>query len=95
MTRVEIYTKSWCGFSRRAKALLDAKGVDYHEVDVTDDRRREGEMIARAGRHTVPQVFIDGAHMGGADDLARLDAAGDLDRILGARTILPRTAEAA
>ena len=95
MTRVQIYTKSWCGFSQQAKALLDAKGVEYHEVDVTDDRRREGEMIARAGRRTVPQVFIDGAHIGGADDLARLDAAGDLDRILGARTILPRTAEAA
>ena len=95
MTRVEIYTKSWCGFSQRAKALLDAKGVDYHEVDVTDDPRREREMITRAGRRTVPQVFLDGAHMGGADDLARLDAAGDLDRILGTRTILPRTAEAA
>ena len=95
MTRVEIYTKSWCGFSQRAKALLDAKGVDYHEVDVTEDTVREREMIARAGRHTVPQVFIDGAHMGDADDLARLDATGDLDRMLGARPILPRTAEAA
>ncbi len=95
MKRVQIYTKSWCGFSRRAKALLDAKGVDYHEVDVTDDRRREGEMIARSGRHTVPQVFIDGVHIGGADDLARLDAAGDLDRMLGAGPILAPTAEAA
>ena len=95
MTRVQIYTKSWCGFSQRAKALLDAKGVDYREVDVTEDTVSEREMIARAGRHTVPQIFIDGAHMGGADDLARLDAAGHLDRILGARTILPRTAKAA
>ncbi len=95
MTRVQIYTKSWCGFSHRAKALLDAKGVDYREVDVTEDTVSEREMIARAGRHTVPQIFIDGAHMGGADDLARLDAAGDLDRMLGAGAILPRTAEAA
>ena len=95
MTRVQIYTKSWCGFSRRAKALLDAKGVDYHEVDVTEDAVREREMIVRAGRHTVPQVFIDGAHVGGADDLARLDAAGDLDRILGTGAVLPHSAKAA
>ncbi len=95
MTRVEIYTKSWCGFSQRAKALLDAKGVDYREVDVTEDTVREREMIARAGRHTVPQVFIDGVHMGGADDLARLDAAGELDRMLGAGPAGSLAAEAA
>ena len=82
MKRIEIYTKSWCGFSARAKALLDAKGLDYHEIDVTEDSVREREMIARSGRRTVPQVFIDGEPVGGSDDLARLEATGALDRIL-------------
>ena len=95
MARIEIYTKDWCGFSRRAKALLDAKRLDYREVDVTEDPVGEREMIARAGRHTVPQVFIDGTHVGGADDLARLEASGELDRILAAGPVLPRLAEAA
>ncbi len=81
--RIEIYTKDWCGFSARAKALLDAKGLDYHEIDVTEDTVREREMIARSGRRTVPQVFIDGEPVGGSDNLARLEATGALDRILG------------
>ncbi len=83
MKRIDIYTKSWCGFSARAKALLDAKGLDYDEIDVTSDAAREREMIARSGRLTVPQVFIDGDPFGGSDDLARLEATGALDRILG------------
>ena len=83
MKRIEIYTKSWCPFSVRAKALLDAKGLDYHEIDVTEDSAREREMIHRSGRHTVPQVFIDGEPVGGSDDLARLEASGALDRTLG------------
>ncbi len=83
MKGIEIYTKDWCGFSVRAKALLDAKGLDYHEIDVTEDSVREREMIARSGRRTVPQVFIDGEPVGGSDDLARLEASGALDRILG------------
>ena len=83
MQRIEIYTKDWCAFSMRAKALLDAKGLDYDEIDVTSDIVREREMIALSGRHTVPQVFIDGEPFGGSDDLARLEATGALDRILG------------
>ena len=95
MSRIEIYTKDWCGFSARAKALLAAKGLAYDEIDVTHDPAREREMMAWAGRHTVPQVFIDGAHVGGSDDLARLEATGALDRILDAPTDHPNRLRAA
>ncbi len=95
MKRIEIYTKDWCGFSVRAKALLDAKGLDYHEIDVTEDSVREREMIARSGRLTVPQVFIDGEPVGGSDDLAGLEATGALDRILGGEPSRRRAARAA
>ena len=95
MKRIEIYTKSWCPFSVRAKALLDAKGLDYHEIDVTEDSAREREMIRRSGRHTVPQVFIDGESIGGSGHVARLEASGALDRILGGGPSHRRTARAA
>ena len=82
MANVEIYSKSWCGYCARAKALLDAKGVAYTGVDVTTDREKELEMIQRSGAHTVPQIFIDGEPIGGADDLFALEAKGDLDWFL-------------
>jgi len=87
MTRTEIYFKSWCPYSRRALRLLSAKGVAYTAIDLTDDsdeqvRRQELEMRERAGRASVPQIFIDGRHIGGFDDLAALDAAGELDPLL-------------
>ncbi len=80
--RVEIYSKPWCGYCRRAKALLDAKGVTYTNIDVTADRNEELEMIRRSGAYTVPQIFIDGQRIGGHDDLFALEAKGELDRIL-------------
>ena len=64
MAKVEIYTKSWCGFSTRAKDHLDRKGVSYEEIDVTTNSIRELEMVNRSSRHTVPQIFIDGYHPG-------------------------------
>ena len=87
MTNVEIYFKSWCPYSRRALRLLDAKGVEYTAIDLTDDTdpqvlRQEQEMRERAGRTSVPQIFIDGQHIGGYDDIAALDAAGKLDLLL-------------
>jgi glutaredoxin 3 len=82
MANVEIYTKDWCPYSIRARDLLDAKGVAYREIDVTDDKALELEMIQRAGRLTVPQVFIDDYHVGGSDDLATTDQSGNLDRLL-------------
>ena len=81
--RVEIYTKDYCGFCRRAKALLRDRGVEFHEIDVSWEPVTEGQMIERAGgAYTVPQVFIDGRHIGGGDELTALDATGELDRLL-------------
>ena len=82
MAKVEIYTKSWCGYSKAALRLLDRKQVDYIHIDVTDDGGRELEMNARSGAHTVPQVFINGQSVGGYDDIAALDSAGKLDALL-------------
>lgn len=82
--KVEIYTSPWCGYCSRAKRLLDTKGVDYEEIDIMAQPTRKAEMIKRAGgRTTVPQVFIDGRHIGGCDDTQAMDRAGKLDRLLG------------
>jgi glutaredoxin 3 len=83
MATIEIYTKFFCPYCTRAKALLDGKGAAYEEIDVTMDRAGFDAMVARAGgRRTVPQIFIDGRHIGGSDDLAALDAKGGLDPLL-------------
>ena len=82
MPKVEIYTKSWCPFSTRAKAHLDFKGVLYEEIDVTTDSIREQEMVNRSARTSVPQIFIDGQHIGGSDDLLAAEANGRLDELL-------------
>ncbi len=85
MARVEIYTKFLCPYCSRAKKLLGDKGVDYQEYDITMGGEKRAEMLQRAGgRHTVPQIFIDGAHVGGSDDLAALERAGRLDPMLQA-----------
>lgn len=85
MAKVEIYTKSYCPYCTRAKALLTSKGVEFEEYDITMGGEKRKEMIDRAhGRTTVPQVFIDGKHIGGSDDLAVLDARGGLDPLLSA-----------
>lgn len=85
MARVEIYSKSTCGFCFRAKRLLDEKGVVYEEYELTWGSPRREEMIQRAGgRTTVPQIFINGEHIGGCDDLHRLDRDGKLEQILAA-----------
>ena len=84
MKRIEIYTTLFCPYCARAKKLLKEKGVDYQEIDVTvaDDLREE--MTKRAhGAYTVPQIFIDGEHLGDSDYLHKLDADGKLDQILG------------
>jgi glutaredoxin 3 len=82
--KVEIYTKMFCGYCFRAKRLLDSKGVDYTEYDITMDGEKRDEMRARApGAMTVPQIFIGGAAIGGSDDLAALERQGKLDGLLG------------
>ena len=82
MFKTEIYTKDWCPFSTRAKEDLQRLGIAYEEIDVTADEARELEMIRRSGRHTVPQIFIDGQHIGGSDDLRLAEVNGALARIL-------------
>ena len=84
MARVEIYTTMWCGYCARARALLQKKGVPFDDIDVESDTSKRDEMMKRAGgRRTVPQIFIDGTHVGGSDELAALDRAGKLDALLG------------
>ncbi len=79
---VEIYTKFACPYCFRAKLLLEGKGVAYQEMDASGGPVRD-EMLARSnGRTTVPQIFIDGVHVGGSDDLAALDNRGALDAML-------------
>ena len=83
MAAIEIYTTMLCPFCFRAKRLLNAKGAAYREIDVMMDPARRGEMMARAGGLTsVPQIFIDGAHIGGSDELHALESAGKLDSLL-------------
>ncbi len=84
MSHVEIYTKAFCGYCSRAKALLESKGVAFEEYDITMGGPKRAEMIERSsGGMTVPQIFIDGQHIGGSDQLAALEAEGKLDPLLG------------
>lgn len=85
MKNVEIYTSPLCGFCHAAKRLLSRKSVSFTEIDVTRQPEKRQEMMQRAnGRHTVPQIFIDGTHVGGCDDLYALERAGKLDPMLAA-----------
>jgi glutaredoxin 3 len=85
VARVEIYVKSTCGFCYRAVKLLEAKGVDYQAYELSWGSPLREEMIQRAGgRTTVPQIFINGEHIGGCDDLHRLDREGKLEQLLAA-----------
>jgi glutaredoxin 3 len=85
MAEIEIYTTKVCPYCVRAKRLFDKKGAAYKEIDVSNDEELRTSMTARAGgRRTVPQIFINGEHIGGCDDLYALDAAGGLDPKLAA-----------
>jgi glutaredoxin 3 len=80
---VEIYTTPFCPYCHRAKNLLKQKGVDYTEHDVMMAFNKRAEMRDRAGgRNSVPQIFINGRHIGGSDDLIALDDKGELDPLL-------------
>ncbi len=83
MQTVEIYTMGYCGYCHAAKRLLTQKNVAFTEFSLDSNPALRTEMMARAkGRHTVPQIFIGGVHVGGSDDLHALDRAGKLDRML-------------
>ena len=84
MAEIVVYSSPFCGFCFRAKRLLEGKGVEYVEIDVIMDPSRRPEMLERSGgRSTVPQIFIDEQHIGGSDELAALELAGELDELLG------------
>jgi glutaredoxin 3 len=85
MARVEIYTKFFCPYCARAKRLLDEKSVAYEEYEISGGGEKREEMIQRSGgRTTVPQIFIDGRHIGGSDDIAALERDRKLDPLLSA-----------
>lgn len=81
MSRVVVYSKEYCSFCKRAKALLQSKNIAFEEVDVTSDAVLQEKVQRLSGRRTVPQIFIDGKSVGGFEELRELDAAGELDRL--------------
>lgn len=84
MAKVEVYSTNYCPYCVRAKQLLDAKDVDYTEIDVTgNDEARMALVEKSGGRKTVPQIFINGQSIGGYDDLRALEESGKLDSLLG------------
>ncbi len=84
MAKIEIYTKPYCPYCDRAKALLEQKGAEYTEIVASNDATLKAEMNTRSGRYTYPQIFIDDLHVGGCDDLMALNQRGGLDPLLAA-----------
>ena len=83
MPKITVYSGPSCPYCVRAKALLQKKGVAFEDIDVKADPAKRDEMLRLSnGRTTIPQIFIDGRHIGGCDDLYALDAAGKLDPLL-------------
>jgi glutaredoxin 3 len=82
MPRVQIYTKHYCPYCTRAKALLQKKGVAYEEIDVENDDAKRVWLVEASGQRTVPQIFVDGRSLGGFTDIDALDRQGRLDPIL-------------
>lgn len=84
MAKIEIYTTIICPYCHAAKDLLQQKGADFTEISLNKQPQERSTMVARAnGGQTVPQIFIDGTHIGGCDDLYALEAQGGLDPLLG------------
>ncbi len=84
MAKIEIYTQDWCPYCVRAKSLLSKKNVEFREIDAPGGSPARAEALARSGRTSVPQIFIDGTLIGGCDDLMALDRAGKLNAMLAA-----------
>lgn len=82
MAKVIVYSKTWCPFCVRAKALLTQKSVDFEEINIGTEPEKRDEMIQLSGQHTVPQIFINEHHVGGCDELLAAEAQGELDRLL-------------
>jgi glutaredoxin 3 len=84
MAQVLIYSSDWCPYCMRAKQLLASKGVAFEEIRVDGKPDLRSEMTRKAGRTSVPQIWIDATHVGGCDDLYALERAGKLDALLQA-----------
>ena len=83
MPQVTLYTKPYCPFCTMAKRLLESKGQEYEEINLSQHPERTDEMIERSGgKMSVPEIFISGKLIGGFDDLAALETAGKLDPLL-------------
>lgn len=85
MPDVLVYSSDWCPFCRRAKALLKSKHVDFREICVDGQPALRAEMAVLAGQTSVPQIWINGQHIGGCDDLHRLEKRGELDALLASQ----------
>jgi len=83
VAEIEIYTSPFCGFCHAAKRLLDKKGVAYREIDVMMKPAKRKEMTERSGSGTVPQIFVDGEHLGDCMEIMEMDEDGELDSRLG------------
>ena len=82
-SEVVMYSTTWCGYCQRARGLLERKGVEVREIKVDEDPSQRKVMMEKSGgRRTVPQIFIGERHVGGYDDLAALERAGELDKLL-------------
>lgn len=82
MAAAKIYTSRSCGYCVAAKNLLAAKDLTYHEIPVDNDPAMRRELVVLSGYHTVPQIWIGETHIGGYDDLRRLEQQGELDNII-------------
>jgi glutaredoxin 3 len=82
-SRVIVYSTTYCPYCVRATHLLRRRGIAFEEIDVTRDHETRAWLVKTTGRRTVPQIFIDGAPIGGSDELAALDRSGELARLLG------------
>ncbi len=82
MASITIYTQPFCGYCSAAKHLLKSKGQTWIEIDVGSDDALREEMVKKSHKTSTPQIFINGKHIGGFDDLSALDAQGKLDLIL-------------
>ena len=88
---IQIYSKEWCPYCAKAKALLRSKQLKFEEINVTSDAEAEQEMISRSQRRTVPQIFIGERSIGGYDDLSQLNATGELDQLLNIKSSIDLT----
>jgi len=82
MANIVMYSTDYCPYCTRARALLASKQVSFQEIRIDEEPVKREEMINRSGRRTVPQIFIDGQHIGGCDDLYALESQGHLDELL-------------